>query len=108
MPIRLQQRPMISVGDIEKGAVSFADFLDSAETLTGTPVVAEVGSTDLTLSSPLVNTLSIVVLGVTVAAGQAVEFGVRGQKAGTLYTISVTASTSAGRTAVRYAEMECV
>jgi hypothetical protein len=99
---------MISVGDIEKGAVSFADFLDSSETLTGTPTVAEVGSTDLTLSSPLVNTLSVVVLGVTVTAGQAVEFGVRGQKAGSLYTISVTASTSAGRTAVRYAEMECV
>jgi hypothetical protein len=108
MPIRLQQRPIISAGDIEKGAVSFADFLDAGETLTGTPVVVEVGTADLTLGGKAVSSASLTILGETVAAAEAVQFTVSGQKAGTLYTISVTASTTASRTAVRYVEMECV
>ena len=108
MPIILQQRPMISVGDVEKGAVSFADKLDTGETLTGTPTVTEVSTADLTLGSKAVSTTSLTILGETVAAAEAVQFTVSGQKAGTLYTISVTASTTASRTAVRYVEMECV
>ena len=108
MPIRLQQRPVLSVGDIEKGAVSFADFLDTGETLTGTPGVVEVGTTDLSLGGKTVSSTSLTILGETVAAAEAVQFTVSGQKAGTLYTISVTASTTASRTAVRYVEMECV
>jgi hypothetical protein len=108
MPIRLQQRPVVSQGDIEKGAVSFADWLDPGETLTGTPLVTEVGTTDLTLGGKAVSSASLTILGETVAAGGAVQFTVSGQKAGTLYTISVTASTTASRTAVRYVEMECV
>ena len=108
MPIRLQQRPILSVGDVEQGAVSFADVLDASETLTGTPVVTEVGTTDLTLGDKAVSIAVLTILGVSVAAAEAVQFSVSGQKAGTLYTISVTASTTASRTLVRYAEMECV
>ena len=108
MPIRLQQRPILSVGDVEKGAVSFAEVLDASETLTGTPLVTEVGTTDLTLGDKAVSSAALTILGVSVAAGEAVQFSVSGQKAGTLYTISVTASTTASRTLVRYAEMECV
>ena len=108
MPIRLQQRPILSVGDVEQGAVSFADVLDASETLTGTPVVTEVGTTDLTLGDKAVSIAALTILGVSVAAAEAVQFSVSGQKAGTLYTISVTASTTASRTLVRYAEMECV
>jgi hypothetical protein len=108
MPIILQQRPLISVGDVEKGAVSFADKLDSGETLTGTPTVTEVTTTDLTLAGKAVSTTSLTILGETVAAGEAVQFTVSGQQAATIYTISVSATTTASRTLVRYVQMECV
>ena len=108
MPIRLQQRPILSVGDVEKGAVSFADVLDAGETLTGTPVVTEVGTTDLTLGGKAVSSAALTILGETVAIAEAVQFTVSGQKVGILYTLSVTATTTASRTLVRYAEMECV
>ena len=108
MPIRLQQRPILSEGDVEKGAVSFADFLDTGEALTGTPTVIELTTTDLTIENVAVSSAALTILGETVALGEAVQFTVEGQQAGTLYTLVVTASTDASRTAVRYAEMECV
>jgi hypothetical protein len=108
MPIILQQRPTVSVGDVEKGAVSFANYLDTGETLTGTPLVDEVTTTDLTLGGKAVSSAALTILGESVSAGQAVQFTMSGQKANTLYTIRVTATTTASRTVVRDAQFECV
>lgn len=107
MVLYLPQRPIISVGDTEKVSINFTDHLDSGESLTGTPTVVEVGTTDLTLASKAVNSATYVEAhtGDTVAIGKAVQYTVTG---GTVvdspYTISVTVSTNAtpARTFVRY------
>ena len=106
MVVYLPQRPIISVGDIEKVSVNFTDHLDSGESLTGTPTVVEVSTTDLTLASKAVNSATYVeaVTGDTVAIGKAVQFTVTGLTvANSPYTIRVTASTNAtpARTFVR-------
>jgi hypothetical protein len=106
MPIVLPQRPAISVGDTEVVSINYTDHLDSGESLTGTPTVAEVTTTDLTLDDKAVNTATYVEAdsGDTVAVGAAVQFSVAGgTAANSPYTIRVTVSTDAtpARTFVR-------
>ena len=108
MPIILQQRPTVSVGDVEKGAVSFANYLDAGEALTGTPTVVEVTTTDLTIDDEAVSSAALTILGESVSAAEAVQFTMSGQQASTLYTLRVTATTTASRTVVRDAQFECV
>ena len=106
MPITLPQRPAISVGDTEVVSVNYTDHLDAGESLTGTPTIVEVTTSDLTLGSKVVNTSTYVEArsGDTVAVGAAVQFTVAGGLADTApYTIRITVSTDAtpARTFVR-------
>ena len=106
MPITLPQRPAISVGDTEVVSVNYTDHLDAGESLTGTPTVVEVTTTDLTLGSKVVSTSTYVEAdsGDTVAVGAAVQFTVAGGLvANSPYTIRITVGTDAtpARTFVR-------
>lgn len=106
MVLKLQQYHQISVGDTEVISVNYTDHLDSGESLTGTPTVAEVTTTDLTLASKAVNSSTYVEAdtGDTVAVGAAVQFTAKGgTAANSPYTIRITVSTDAtpARTFVR-------
>ena len=106
MVLYLPQRPIISVGDTEKVSVNFTDHLDSGESLTGTPTVVEVTTSNLNMASKSVNAATYIEsqTGETVAIGKAVQFTVTGGLANNSpYTINVTVSTDAtpARTFVR-------
>jgi hypothetical protein len=101
MPVKLDQRPVISVGDTDIASIDYTEYLDEDEFLSGTPTVSEVTSTDLTVSNKVVNTEEVRILGRDIAIGKAVQFKLSGQKVNTEYSIRVTVSTDNGRTAVR-------
>lgn len=93
--------------------VSFRDILSSGELLTGTPTVAEVTTSDLTLTSKAINTVAVPVGDVypeQVAIGQAVQYLAAGGTAGTTYTIRVTCGTdgSAAQTLSRRVRLQVV
>lgn len=90
---RAPQLPVALVGETLLGACSFVRMLDSGELLTGTPTVEEVGSADLTIASETVNNGALVVNGETAAVGQAVQWAMSGQVAGTRYTLRITCAT---------------
>lgn len=99
------QIPSFAEGDTRNGAVSFAEQLDSGEALTGTPTVVEQTSSDLTISNVAVSTGSLVINGVTVVAGEAVQMTITGAlKATGSYLLKVTATTDStpAQTLVRY------
>lgn len=86
----------VRVGDVRSPVCSFALILESGELLTGTPLVAEKTTSDLTLTNKAVNTAPLVVNGLAAAIGQAVQFSMSGQNvANSPYIILVTASTDA-------------
>lgn len=96
----LAQRPTMSVGETEIGAVNYTDHMDSDELLTGTPTVVEDTTTDLTLANKVVNseTYEESDTGDTVAVSKAVTFTVSGGNvANSPYTIVVTVDTDKGR-----------
>ncbi len=108
MPIKLEQRPTVSVGETEIVSIDYTDKLDASELLTGTPTVTEVTTTDLTLTNKVVNTAEARILGRDVDIGKAVQFKVSGQKINTQYSIRITVSTDSGRTLVRDAVLTVV
>jgi len=93
----LAQLPPISVGAIELVSIDFGPWLDSGETLSGTPSAAEQTTSDLTIASVAVNSTALTILGNSVPAGEAVTFKVSGQKVNVTYRVLVTADTTAGR-----------
>ena len=96
MPITLIQRPTVSAGATRLVRVNFTEDLDSSTSLTGTPTVAEVTTTALTLTGKAVNTVAYTdsVSGQSVAVGKAIQFLVTGGTAGVIYTIRITCSTN--------------
>ena len=108
MPITLGEKP-ISVGEVEIVSVGFNN-LDSGELLTGTPTIVEVTSSDLTLGNKAVSTAALTIDDVSYAIGEAVQFSVQGQSAGTRYRIRITVSTDAtvARTFVQDVVLYCV
>lgn len=104
MTITLDQYGEISSGDTETVKVSFKSKLEGSELLTGTPNVAEVTTSDLTLSAGARNSAEYTDLGdqpqETVAIDQGVTFTVSGSTAGS-YLVKVTATTDAGNTLSR-------
>ncbi len=91
-----KERPVAVVGETNTFSADFSGVLDSGELLTGTPLVVEVTTTDLTISNKVVSTGSLVINGQTVATGMAVQFKVVGQLVATAsYTIKITATTDA-------------
>ena len=91
LPLHL---PPVSAGATRIVSLDLTDDLDSSETLTGTPTVSEISTTDLTLGNKQVNSGSITVLGRTVTAGKAIQFTTAGQVAGTVYSLSVSCATT--------------
>lgn len=73
--------------------MGFLGKLDSGELLTGSPTVAEVTTSDLTLDNEVVNSATLSIDGVSHTAGQAIQFNVAGGTAGTTYTIKITAGS---------------
>ena len=88
------ERPPLMVGATEVGAYSYAGNLRSGETLTGTPLVVEQTTSELTITNKAINDAEVVINHKTVAIGQAVTFLVTGQLLATRqYTILITATT---------------
>jgi hypothetical protein len=108
MTITLPQMPVISVADVEVFAIDYTDVLDDAETITGTPTVAEQTTTDLTISNVSVNSVAMTILDKSVGIGKAVQFKVVNQKVNTTYTLLVTVGTTStpARTLKRLARFE--
>jgi hypothetical protein len=108
VPIKLEQRPIISVGETEVAKIDYTEYLDADELLTGTPTIVEVTTTDLTLTNKAVSTEVVRVLERDVAIGKAVLFKVSGQKINTEYSIRITVSTDGERVSVRDAILKTV
>ena len=89
-----------TASEVRTVAVSFVGKLDIGELLTGSPTVAEVTTTDLTIAAEAVSASALTILGETVAIGKAVTFRVSGGTAGTDYTIRVTVGTDASNTVI--------
>ena len=87
------QSPNVAVGATRHFAVSFVGQLDLDEYLSGTPTVAEQTTSDLTIANRAVSTEVLVINGVEVAVGKAVQFTVTGQQAATSYSVKITAAT---------------
>lgn len=64
----------LSVNETRAVAVSMVGKLDEGETLSGSPTVVEVDTSDMTLSSKAVNTVALSINGATVAIGNAIQF----------------------------------
>lgn len=94
MAVLLDERPAISVNDVEIVGVNFADHLYPGEIITGIPSVVEVNTDVLTISDILINTESYVeaYTSEVVGAGEAVLFLITGDTAGD-YTIRVEVDT---------------
>jgi len=69
--------------------------LDEGESLTGTPTIAEVTTTDLTITGAQLNSGSLTINNETVAASKAVQCQVAGGTSGSTYSIKITVSTDA-------------
>ena len=97
MPHTLVQRHTLSVGATRVVRINCTSDLDSGESLTGTPTVAEVTSSDLTLGSKSVNTATYTdaATGVLVAIGKGIIFTAAGGTAGTTYRVRITCGTDA-------------
>ena len=110
MPKTAKQTQVISEGATELGAVDFGPWLDSGEKLTGTPTVAEVTTTDLTINTVAVSTSPLTILDEGVSIGEAVQWLVSGQQSSTSYRLRVTATTDASpaRTEVLDVLMDCI
>lgn len=87
--------------EVRTFTVEFSGKLIADELLSGTPTVAEVGTSALTISSPELTVSPLAVMGnVFVPTSLGVQFTVAGGVAGTTYTIRVTAETDDGQTLI--------
>jgi len=71
-----------TVGETRNHALGFIGRLDSGELLTGTPVITEVTTSNLTIASKAVNTTTLTIDGTTHTAGQALQCSVTSATAG--------------------------
>ena len=74
-------------------SLGFIEDLSSGELLTGTPIILEVDTTDLTLSSKAVNTTTVTIDDTSHVAGQALQALVTGGTAGATYEITFQCGT---------------
>jgi hypothetical protein len=95
--------------EVRNVAVEYTGKLDSGELLTGSPTVAEVGSSDLTIANVAVSSATLTINGVSALAGQAVTFNVTGGAAGRQYKIQITAATDStpAQTLIDVALLNC-
>jgi hypothetical protein len=90
---KAKEVPSKGPGEIRNGAISLAHLLETGEVLTGTPTVSATPS-GLTFSNVAVNSTAITIDGVSVTAGEAIQFRVTGGSSGVLYTCTATCSTN--------------
>lgn len=103
-------RPTVAVGETNLFSVDFSGILDSGESLSGTPTVVEVTTSDLTIASESVSSSALTINGKSVTAGQAVQFKVSGQAiANSPYTIKITCGTDSTpvQTKVKFVQFDC-
>lgn len=89
------QRNDAAVGEIRSFKISFAGRLDNGELLTGTPVIAEQTTSNLTITNQIVSTASLTINDITVATAEAVQFSASGMQAGVSYKVKITIGTDA-------------
>jgi len=90
------EEPTIVVGEVSNFAVSFDDVLDKGELITGTPVVTEVTSSDLTFTDQRSNSSAFTMDEHRYETGKVALFKVYGQiVANTPYTLKVQITTDA-------------
>jgi hypothetical protein len=99
MPITLEYQE-ISVGDTRTAYVDCQDELITGETVTGSPTVAEVTTSDLTLGTPAILAADVVYKGVTYPQDKGISFTVTGGTVNTTYTILATIATSESNTMI--------
>ena len=95
MTILLDERPTISIEDIENVGVNYTDHLNPGEILDGTPTVEEVGTSDLTITDIAINVESYIEAygdKDTVEVDHAVVFTLSSLTAG-VYIVCVTVAT---------------
>ena len=95
MAVEAPQTYTLSTGSTRLVRVNYTKLLDSDVSLTGTPLVDEVTTSDLTLANKAVNTDTYVDAntGKTVAVAKAIQFTIAGGTSGQSYTVRVTVST---------------
>ena len=114
MTVELVDIGILSVGDVDVFAIDYTPYLDASETLASVSTPVELTSTDLTFANVAVNAAAVVIKGVTVAIGKAVQFKVSGQQLDSgspkLYRVKVTAITnsSPARTKVVNVKFRCI
>ena len=72
----------------------YTNDLGSSETLTGTPTVEELTTSDLTIGTPAINSSAVTVDGVEIAIGKAVQVQVSAGLDGTTYSLECDADTT--------------
>jgi hypothetical protein len=92
-----------TVSEVLDATFGFATKLgDSGAVFTGTPTVTGSPS-GLTIGSPVINTSTVTVDGVSHTAGQAIQAEISIGTAGTRYVLTCTGSTDSGETMQLYA-----
>ena len=86
----------ISTSERRTISVDFSGSLDDGDTLTGTPTVT--ADDALTITNEQVSTGTLVLNGVSLSAGLAVQFKVdaSGATAGSTYTLTIVCNTTSG------------
>jgi hypothetical protein len=89
-----QEIPDKSSTEVRNGGISLDALLDAAETISGTPTIASTPS-GLTFANIAANSVDIIIKGLTVATGRAVQFRVSGGTSGITYSCKATVTTNA-------------
>ncbi len=103
--------PMIremSIGDSAILSIDWSAAIASGDSLTGTPTAATSIPSGLTLGAVSVNSGTLTINDVDVLAGFATRCSVSGGTAGVLYSVVITALTTAGRTLIRGVRVQVV
>ena len=91
------QRHKKTAGETRNVSIDMRGLLDEGELLAGTPTIAEVTTSALTISNEAVSTEALMINGDLVPIGQALQFRVAGGSAGHTYSIRCSVSTDAGQ-----------
>lgn len=104
--VTLRRMP-VNVGEGFNDTVDIEGLLKGSELATGTPLVVEVNTTDLSITNKAVNTVEQTVEGRTVAIGEGIDYTISGFVKG-IYRLKITLITTATPVATRigFAEYE--
>jgi hypothetical protein len=93
MSAEAPQIPRIVEGETRNGKASFANKLDSGESLAGSPTITELGTTHLTIANATRSTGTLTINGVEVTSGHALTFKVTGFVANMVYRLRMECAT---------------